>query len=232
MSKYKVYYWDDEEIFLNRFEKRHSKDYEIDSFTNFSDLTKRLATTTEPPDIILLDLYQSKDMEEAGFEVKNAQAEEALKNLSSVLDDVKVKVEAVREPIGIEVLKTIRKIKESASIPVVIYTRRGLLILEDESIRDVADNNGKWLLKNSKYGKEHISKDTEKIWIDSIVLEAKEKGVDGLHAPKLVTLKWLFENVPWKFWISIATLLVTMFIAGIEASRLSLVKELFKLGFN
>lgn len=239
MAKYNIYYWDDEEIFLKRFEDRHSKDYEINSFTDTTKLMERLRTTTELPDVILLDLYQAKGKEETSFEEKNALAEYALKKLSKDLDDVKEKVEAVREPIGIDLLKLIKLSKETVSIPVAIYTRRGLLILDDKCIRDVADNNGKWLLKNSKYGKEHISKDTEKIWIDSMIQETKQncqegmtterKESEGLAVPKSVTLKWLFENVSWKLWVSVVTLLISIFIAGIEASRLDLVKELFEL---
>ena len=47
--------------------------------------------------------------------------------------------------------------------------------------------------------------------------------------PEKVTLIWLVRHVPVSFWITAAGLLVAAFVAGIQASRISLVKEIFGL---
>lgn len=47
--------------------------------------------------------------------------------------------------------------------------------------------------------------------------------------PSKITLAWLQRNVPIGWWIGAAGVLVTVFLAGIQASRISLVQDLFLL---
>jgi hypothetical protein len=51
-------------------------------------------------------------------------------------------------------------------------------------------------------------------------------GDDDLACPPKITLLWLAKNVPITFWLWLAGLLLTAFIAGITFGQLSLVKEL------
>ena len=51
-----------------------------------------------------------------------------------------------------------------------------------------------------------------------------------LSPPEKVTLAWLWKHVPARFWISAIGILFAAFMLGIQASRLSLVKEMFGLG--
>ena len=50
-----------------------------------------------------------------------------------------------------------------------------------------------------------------------------------LKEPAKVTLPWLFHHVPAKYWISFLSLLLASFLIGIQASKLSLVQEIFNL---
>ncbi len=54
-------------------------------------------------------------------------------------------------------------------------------------------------------------------------------GPTGPEFPEKVTLSWLVRHVPVSFWITSAGLLVAAFVAGVQASRISLVKEIFRL---
>ena len=51
----------------------------------------------------------------------------------------------------------------------------------------------------------------------------------SLGYPERVTIGWLVRYVPVKYWISFLGQLVAAFLLGIQASRISLFHELFKL---
>jgi hypothetical protein len=54
----------------------------------------------------------------------------------------------------------------------------------------------------------------------------KRKGVE---TPEKVTIPWLLNNVPIHLWLAFASSLAGAFLLGIQASRISLVKEIFIL---
>lgn len=47
-----------------------------------------------------------------------------------------------------------------------------------------------------------------------------------LLPPPLVTLKWLLEHVPWKYWLLLVGLLISAFTLGIRFSETNLYKSL------
>ncbi len=51
----------------------------------------------------------------------------------------------------------------------------------------------------------------------------------SLGFPNRVTIGWLVQYVPVKYWIAFLGLLVAAFILGIQAGRISLVREVFKI---
>lgn len=51
----------------------------------------------------------------------------------------------------------------------------------------------------------------------------------ALPVPERVTLRWLFHHVPVGLWLSAATMLGSSFVAGVQSSRLSFVREAFGL---
>jgi hypothetical protein len=51
----------------------------------------------------------------------------------------------------------------------------------------------------------------------------------SLPRPAEVTLAWLFHNVSWKFWSSMAGLLLTLFVAGIYVGQVGWVRQLAHL---
>jgi hypothetical protein len=50
-----------------------------------------------------------------------------------------------------------------------------------------------------------------------------------LEFPEKITLTWLGRHVPIKFWILAGGILVSAFLLGINASRISIIKEIFNL---
>lgn len=50
-----------------------------------------------------------------------------------------------------------------------------------------------------------------------------------LEMPSTVTIPWLLKHVPVPLWFAVAGVLLAVFVAGIQASEISLVREIFKL---
>jgi len=50
-----------------------------------------------------------------------------------------------------------------------------------------------------------------------------------LDLPQKITLAWLVKHVPYTFWIALIGLLISAILLGINASRISIVKEIFHL---
>jgi hypothetical protein len=82
-----------------------------------------------------------------------------------------------------------------------------LTVSEDQLVRDIADTN-----ENMKES-----------------LNGSEQKEDLLKLPEKVTLVWLITNVDWKFWVTAISILGTTFYLGIQASNISLAKEIFGL---
>lgn len=200
MAGYSIYYCDDEQIFIDRFRQRHPH-YDVTAFNSSDGLLEKLKDTEQLPDLILLDLYFPKDDTREGYAEDVQQAQAALDNLSKGLDAVKATVEKVRTPHGVEVLEHLHSDKQPQriqDIPVALYTRRGLLILDDKFIRAVADKGGRWIIKNSKSGAEQISKETEMIWIESVIKNAKKSGhVLSSDDFKKMTPGQFFRSLTW-----------------------------------
>jgi hypothetical protein len=62
-------------------------------------------------------------------------------------------------------------------------------------------------------------------------LETGEVSVEVRHlpVPERVTLRWLYHHVPIPLWVSALALLGASFTAGIQASRLAFVRDVFGL---
>ena len=182
-----IYYCDDEQEFIDRFSRRHPH-YDVKGFNRVNDLLDYLPQGKSLPDLILLDLYHPKNTQAPDYEILKKEAQEALDQISNDLAEVKLTVEKIRDPAGVEALENIKKMKSPIrDIPVAIYTRRGLLILDDKNIRTVAENGGLWVIKNSKHGQEQISDTTERVWIDSIMSRQQSSKSDNIESlsPKI-----------------------------------------------
>lgn len=158
----KLKWWYKKERFIEQFRKNHSDYYDIIPVRDVRLVIDRLHEMKSLPDIVLLDLYHPIH-EDAGFEDRRKKAEYELTKLNEQIDRTKQAVDATWRPIGLEILADIRKEYAPQHLPVVIYSQRGLFLLEDEQVRSVEEHNGHWLLKN-QFGPR-----TEKMRMDRIM---------------------------------------------------------------
>jgi len=88
-----------------------------------------------------------------------------------------------------------------------------------ESIRSVVSS----VITRIKRNPDLLSRD------DSASKANTKQGASELVFPEKVTINWLFSHVPVKYWISFLGLLLALFMLGIQASRISFVREIFNL---
>jgi predicted nucleotide-binding protein/CheY-like chemotaxis protein len=160
-----IFYCDDQERFRTTFSERHRDRFDIVTFADIGDVFDRLRRAPSPPDLLLLDLYHPLEMEDA--ERRAEEAEVKLDELRNVISTVKSAVEEAWAPAAVPVLREIRQRFTSFELPVLIYTQRGLLFLDDSEIREIWECEADWLLKD-----ERITASTEAIRIEGFVRRA------------------------------------------------------------
>ena len=160
MHKKDLLICDDQERFITKFKNNHSNFYDIEEELDIRKLMDKIKQ--HKPDLVLLDLYHPKD-DNDDFEVRRQAAEAELTKLDEQIKKTKEAVEATWTPLGLEILQDIRKKYSSYELPVIIYTQRGLFLMNDEQVRLVEENKGHWMLKNEYSGR------TEKTRMDRII---------------------------------------------------------------
>jgi hypothetical protein len=171
-SKLKVLYCDDNSRSISEFAERHHAHYDVVPSAGIDDVhgeIARLDAEHSRPDLLLLDLYHPHGVDDDALTLKaREQAEAMLDQLSTLIDEVRPYVNRAWTPSAIGVLETLRRDFPEHRLPVLIYTRRGLLLLQDQEIRRISEHSADWLLKEPK----RISVDTERELIDRYVRQA------------------------------------------------------------
>lgn len=165
MKRIEVLICDDQNRFIEDFRNNHKNHYDIREISDIRELIDRL--NEKKPDVVLLDLYHPKDCN-SNFEERRLNAEEELKKLDKQIISTKKAVDLVWEPIGLDILKDIRKNSQTTDLPVLIYSQRGLVLLGDDQLQEVEKLKGHWMLKKV------YSPNTEKIRIDRVIAENKK----------------------------------------------------------
>lgn len=192
MNRYVVVFCDDQDRFRTEFEKNHKDYYDIINVDNTDNLIQVLDNLKKLPDIVLLDLYHPRDHND-DFEERRLKAEAELTKLDEQIEITNQAVLEVWEPHGIEILKSIRLKYPVHKLPVAIYTQKGLILLEDNKLREVEQLGAHWLLKKK------LSPNTEKTRIDRIIIRDKQLGISTSESTKwyriALAISWLFVGL-------------------------------------
>lgn len=146
-----VWICDDEEEPRTAFEKRHNgmegvritKDI-VDSHS----LPQYLRGDGPQPDLVVLDLYRT-NAEPGSPEAQkvNKAVKDQVACVERELNKLKEIVDKDETPAAISVLREIREDKRLCHLPVMLYTRQGLSILDPERLNDAIDLHADWMLK-------------------------------------------------------------------------------------
>lgn len=151
--KLRIRYYEDQEDFSTAFADRHKPHFDVEPR---ADVTKALGDLLsvergDLPDLVLLDLYHETDpsLSEEIREQRNAEAETAIAELNEAAERLKQLVDRAWKPVGIDVAVELRRHYPAHVLPIMIYSQKGLFILDDEQMRRVEEADIDWMLKDS-----------------------------------------------------------------------------------
>jgi hypothetical protein len=202
----RVFYCDDQKRFREEFVLRHGDRFEVEAIDDISQVLPALRSRKKEdlPDLLLLDLYH--DIDPARGDDKDdraAKANAALRELGEAVRRTKSQVDSAWQPVAIEVAEEIRRYFSPHALPIMIYTQKGLLFLDDEQMRRIEEAEVDWLLKDSA----RFSAATE----DLSIRRAVERSRTSSQVPRDVKIAaW---SVGAGFTGSLLTLLVQALIA-------------------
>jgi CheY-like chemotaxis protein len=147
MDRKRILICDDQDRFIEQFKQHHGDYYDIIPLRDIRQVIDKLHEMRHLPDLVLLDLYHPIS-EDEGFDQRQEAAEMELTRLNEQIERTKRAVDETWRPLGLDILRDIRREYNAQRLPVVIYSQRGLFLLDDEQVRSVEEHNGHWLLKN------------------------------------------------------------------------------------
>jgi hypothetical protein len=174
--KLRVLYCDDNKKYLQEFRERHREDFDVEVTSDIGGLYNTLTSRrrSELPDVLLLDLYHPGSPGELTArqrEIHDA-AEAKLAALREMIADVREAVNRAWSPEAINVLQELRHVYSANRLPIMIYTQRGLLLLNDDELKAIEQSEAEWLLKDPA----RISSGTETMRIRRFVERSRESG--------------------------------------------------------
>lgn len=179
VPRLRILYCDDQEGFRERFVKDHAADFDITAVADIGSVIGHLLRADELPSVVLLDLYHPLAVE--NFGERAAAANRKLGELHASLKELKRVVDEAWAPAAVPVLQELRRHFSARELPVMIYTQRGLLLLDDREIRQIEECEADWLLKD-----ERISPSTETIRIEQFVRRSRSGAALGPRDPSRV----------------------------------------------
>jgi CheY-like chemotaxis protein len=151
-------------------------------------LVGKLHNMKRPPDLLLLDLYHPR-IDGEDFEQKQEIAEQELAKLDEQIKITKAAVEEVWSPAGLDVLKNIRQDFNAEELPIIIYSQRGLFLLDDEKVRQVDENDAEWLLKRQ------FGPITEKTRMDRVMRNEQKTSQLSKIYNRALTISWAITAI-------------------------------------
>ncbi|WP_043534291.1 toll/interleukin-1 receptor domain-containing protein [Actinomyces polynesiensis] len=140
---------DDNPNYIRKFRERQQDFYDIESITSEAEVMPTLARMEAEgrfPDFFLVDMYYPTGPSESQelIDAANRKLKE-FADLESATQDV---VRQSFEPLGLRMIRKIRKFFPPSQLPVLVYTVSGLVSVGDQGFREIERLGGTWLLKD------------------------------------------------------------------------------------
>jgi len=161
-DRLKVWFIDDLEEQLKKFENMHKNDFNVRCFSSRDDLL-RVLDDGERPDALLCDIYLYPPGEAEQFE-------EEFRQKRRILEDLAKKWDAHAHEEGIDIIDTIKR-KYNPSFAMFAYTAKAPYLMASEGFERLMDLNVRVLLKD------RIGQEAERTVIEEGVERARtERG--------------------------------------------------------
>lgn len=167
MCKKHIMLCEDQESYRIEFIKNYKKYYKISVVTDINNLIEELYKKKKQkdfPDLLLLDLYHPKY---EGTNIKKqidsvTALDKKIKSTNKIFGNILL-------PKGLEILKNLRTRKafRYGKLPIAIYTKKGLALLDEKEIISADKHNAHWIIKENN----------EKSRIDQIIYTEKTNRI-------------------------------------------------------
>jgi hypothetical protein len=171
-DRLRILYCDDQERFREEFLIRHRDHFEVETTDDIASVLPTLLSRRREklPDLLLLDLYHDIDpANNDGRDHRVKEAKAALDELNASVRRAKSRVDLAWRPAAVEVAEEIRHHFPMHTLPIMIYSQKGLFFLDDEQIRRIENAEVDWLLKDS----DRFSAVTEDVRIRRVMERSK-----------------------------------------------------------
>jgi len=147
----KVLYVDDEQKALDEFMHAHAVDgISVEACQDILKLRETLQgrLSKDLPDLIVTDLYRTKgELRTKSAEDTNQKVDELVSNIAESRKELEELVALQKEPAAIQVLEDLRSSPKLEKIPVIICTREGLNLIDDNLLRKSLRLGADWMIK-------------------------------------------------------------------------------------
>jgi CheY-like chemotaxis protein len=147
----KVLYVDDEQKAIDQFIQDHAKHgISIEAYQDTHSLREQLEKLSpkDLPDLIVTDLYRTKGpLGTQAADAINHQVNVLLAKIAETRKELEELVALQEEPAAIDALESLRATPKLENIPVIICTREGLNLLNDELLRKSLRLGANWMIK-------------------------------------------------------------------------------------
>lgn len=145
----KILYCDDEKNFRSSFAEKHGPpNFEVTVTNDIYGVPSLLNGMKILPDLVVLDLYHTKTSPDSiEAELVNKEVEQGILDVKKAIDSLRVIVNKSKDPAAIKVLEQIRSYDSFKELPVLLYTREGLSLLNDGDIQKSIELGADWMIK-------------------------------------------------------------------------------------
>lgn len=147
----KVLYIDDEAGARNHFLNAHATDgISVESCSDSLKVHEMLSNRLKKdlPDLIVLDLYRTKgELDSVEAQDVNDRVDRIVEKIAKNREQLDVLVKAEKEPAAIRALEALKQEPSMREIPIIISTREGLNLLDDELLKKSIDLGADWMIK-------------------------------------------------------------------------------------
>jgi predicted nucleotide-binding protein len=168
-TRLRILYCDDQQRFRDGFSERHRDRFDVTTLADIGDVVPHLRAADPLPDLLLLDLYHPLEADDLAERTRRAS--DKLNQLSDYIREVKQVVDEAWSPAAVPILQDLREQFSAGELPVLIFTQRGLLLLDDRDIYEIERCEADWLLKDRR-----ITAATEAIRIEQFVRRARSSA--------------------------------------------------------
>ncbi len=148
-NKYNVLFCDDEEAQRQKFLISHNGSaFHITTEANIDILPSNLSTMESLPDLLVLDLFHPRpSADPVKAKRLNDECNKTVEEIKTLLAKARGQIDPLFAPRAIDMVREIRKYDRLKNLPILLYTRYGIVTVNDDEMREAISEDASWMLK-------------------------------------------------------------------------------------